>query len=58
MLIKRISSGLTTQNNWRIDVDLVVQNSDGNAFCMISMGEYISFFVILESAKTTAAPTE
>jgi len=37
---------------------VVTQNSDGNTFCMISTGEYISFFAILEPARsrrTTAA---
>ena len=31
---------------------LVAQNSDGNALCMMSSGESISFFVILEPVKT------
>jgi len=40
------------QSDRRCNVDRVAQNSDGNAFCMISIGEYTSFFITLEPVKT------
>jgi len=40
------------QSDCRSSVDLDAQNSDENTFCMISLGVYTFFFVILEPVKT------
>ena len=40
------------QSDCRSSVDLDAQNSDENAFCMISLGVYTFFFITLEPAKT------